>query len=324
VRFLRTLICAASLILPSIPASAFDLEAHRGGRDLCPENTLPCFSTALALGVSTLELDLAVTADNVIVVSHDPRLNPDLARGPDGAYVAAPGKLIVSLTAAELRTYDVGRIRPDSSYAAAHPDQIARQRTPIPTLAEVITLAKKSGDKQVRLNIETKTNPERPDETRSPEQFVALLLDLLRRENFLARVIIQSFDWRTLRLVQQQVPQVPTAYLSQQGGNEPDAVAKRRSWTAGFDPADHGNSMPRAVRAAGGRTWSPYYQDVNASIMTEAHDLGLQVIVWTVNDRAEMARLIDLGVDGIISDRPDILRDVAARKGIALPKPARR
>lgn len=313
------------LIVAAIPgeANALDLQAHRGGRALCPENTLPCFAQALSRGVSTLELDLGVTRDDVIVVSHDRRLNSELARGPDGAYVTAPGAPLVTLTAAEVRRYDLGQIRPGSKYAAAYPDQVALPGTPMPTLAEVIALVKKSGDTRVRLNVETKISPERPDETVSPERFTMLLLDLLRREDFLGRTTIQSFDWRTLRLAQQQAPGVSTAYLTQQQGSDPNVSARGKSpWTAGFDPADYGGSVPRAVKAAGGRIWSPFYRDLDSTVLAEAHALGLQVIVWTVNDRTEMARLIDMGVDGIISDRPDWLREVAVAKKVVLP-PAR-
>ena len=125
---------------------AFDIEAHRGGRALRPENTLASFANALSMGVDTLELDIGVTADGALVVSHERGLNPDLARGPDGAYVAAPGIPFVRLPLAEVKKYDVGRIRPDSAYAKQFPDQHAVPGTPIPTLSEVFALVRKSGD----------------------------------------------------------------------------------------------------------------------------------------------------------------------------------
>jgi glycerophosphoryl diester phosphodiesterase len=303
--------------------AALDIEAHRGGRALRPENTLQSFANALSMGVDTLELDMGVTKDGVVVVSHERGLNPDLARAPDGRYVPAPGIPYVKLTLAEVKKYDVGQIRPGSAYAAQFPDQLAVPGTRIPTLTEVFELVRRSGDHHVRLNIETKIDPNHPDESPDPERFVALVLDLLRQEDFAGRVMIESFDWRTLQLVQKQAPVIPTVYLTQQ--QEPDAniyFDKSSPWTAGFDPRKYGRSVPRAVKAAGGKIWSPLFKDVNQRSIREAHQLGLTIVVWTVNRPRDMARLIDMGVDGIISDRPDVLRAVAAKKGIKLPRPA--
>jgi len=299
---------------------AFDLEAHRGGRALLPENTLPAFANALTMGVDTLELDVGITADGEVIVSHERGLNPDLARDRNGGYIAAPGTPFVKLRLEDVRTYDVGQIRPDSSYAKQFPDQRAMPGTRIPTLGELFALVRKSGNARVRFNIETKIDPNHPDEALDPQAFVARLLGLIEAEGFSDRVMIQSFDWRTLRLVQQQAPKIATVYLTLQRGSAPTiALDKATSWTAGFSPADHGGSLPRTIKAAGGAIWSPYLGDVTEALITEAHTLGLRVVVWTVNKRDDMARMIELGVDGIISDRPDLLRQVAGEKGIALP-----
>lgn len=313
-------ILTALCFLLSGAAMAFDIEAHRGGRALLPENTLPAFANALSMGVDTLELDVGLTEDGAIVVSHERGLNPDLARDPDGSYVSPPGTPFVRLPLEAVRKYDVGQIRPDSAYAKQFPEQHAVPGTPIPTLSEVIDLVRKSGNSRVRLNIETKIDPNHPREAPDPESFVTRLLGLLAAEKFTDRVTIQSFDWRTLQIVQQRAPTVPTVYLTQQrGSSQTIALDKATSWTAGFNPADHGGSLPRTVKAAGGAIWSPYYLDVNSELIAEAHDLGLRVVVWTVNKPADIERMIEMGVDGIISDRPDLLRRVAADKGIDLP-----
>jgi glycerophosphoryl diester phosphodiesterase len=327
-------VCTTSaLILLGVPADRapaetpqarlgpFDIEAHRGGRALRPENTLQSFAIALTVGVDTLELDMGVTKDGVLVVSHERGLNPDLARGPDGVYVSK-GIPYVKLTLAEVKTYDVGQIRPGSDYAARFPDQVSIPAR-IPTLAEVFALVRRSGDHHVRLNIETKIDPNHPEESPDPQRFVSAVLDLLRRERFADRVMIESFDWRTLQLVQREAPAIPTVYLTQLERPEENIYLDKPSpWTAGFDPRNHGGSVPRAVKAAGGKIWSPLYSDIDPHAVAEAHSLGLSVIVWTVNDPEDMARLIDMGVDGIISDLPDVLRSVAATKGIILPRPA--
>jgi glycerophosphoryl diester phosphodiesterase len=300
---------------------AFDIEAHRGGRALFPENTLPSFANALTMGVDTLELDIGVTRDEAIVVSHERGLNPDLARSADGIYVAPPGIPFVQLRLEDVRKYDVGQIRPGSAYAAQFPDQRAMPGTPIPTLKEVLGLVRRSGDPHVRLNIETKIDPDHPQESPDPQRFVTLLLDLLEAEKFVDRVMVQSFDWRTLQLVQKRAPAIPTVYLTLQKGSAPTVFPDKASeWTAGFNPAEHGNSLPRTIKAAGGAIWSPYFGDVNPDLIAESHRLGLLVVVWTVNKPADIARMIEIGVDGIISDHPDLLRKVAGEKGIALPK----
>ena len=300
--------------------AAFDIEAHRGGRALFPENTLQSFANALTMGVNTLELDIGVTKDAAIVVSHERKLNPDLARGPDGAYIAPPGIPFVQISLDEVKKYDVGQIRPGSAYAAQFPDQHAVPGTRIPTLIEVFDLVRKSGDQDVRFNIETKIDPNHPDESPDPQRFVSLLLDLLQQQKFSDRVMVQSFDWRTLQLVQKQAPNIPTVYLTlQKGSGATNSLDKATEWTAGFNPAEHGRSLPQTIKAAGGAIWSPYFGDVDAALIAESHRLGLKVVVWTVNKPDDIARMIDIGVDGVISDHPDLLRKIAGDKGIALP-----
>lgn len=316
----RSLISLAMLSSLSLPAAALDIEAHRGGRALFPENTLVSFSGALTMGVNTLELDMGVTKDDVIVVSHERWLSPDLARGPDGNYVAPPGIPYLDIPLSEVKKYDVGQIRPGSKYAESFPDQKPVPGTKVPTLAEVFALVRKSGDKQVKLNIETKVDPDHPENSPDPDHFVTLLLDLLKKEHFEDRVMVQSFDWRTLQLVQKRAPKIPTVYLTVQLGPHPNVTLDKPSnWTAGFDPITHGGSVPAAIKAAGGAIWSPLYMDIDKNLVDEAHRLGLTVVTWTVNKPEDMEKLIDMGVDGIISDRPDLLREAAKKKGVALP-----
>ena len=316
----RVIVAVAFCVFIGGEAMAFDIEAHRGGRALFPENTLPAFANALSMGVDTLELDIGVTRDGALVVSHERGLNPDLARNADGIYVVPPGIPFVQMLLEDVRKYDVGQIRPGSAYAAQFPEQMKLPGTPIPTLREVIDLVRKSGDRHVRLNIETKIDPDHPDESPDPQRFVALLLDLVAAENFGDRVMVQSFDWRTLQLVQKLAPAIPTVYLTLQRGKAPTVfLDKASNWTAGFNPAEHENSLPRTIKAAGGAIWSPYFGDVNPALISEAHDLALKVVVWTVNKPADIARMLDIGVDGIISDHPDLLRKIAGEKGVALP-----
>jgi len=305
-----------------VAGGPFDLQGHRGARGLAPENTLVAFARALSLGVTTLELDTVVTRDGVVVVSHDAVLNPDLTRGPDGKWLEGPGPIILTLTRAELLRYDVGRARPGGLTALRFPEQVGVDGTRLPTLAEVYALAKKAGNASVRFNVETKLDPTKPGETPAPEPFADAVLAVVRAAGALTRTSIQSFDWRTLLRVQKIAPEVETCYLTVETGE--DQIQRGRPgaspWLAGLDVDDHGGSLPRLVKAAGGRCWSPSARDLTKEALAEAHRLGLRVVPWTVNEPAEMAALIDLGVDGLISDRPDVARRVMAEKGLPLPR----
>jgi glycerophosphoryl diester phosphodiesterase len=194
---------------------ALDLQGHRGARGHAPENTLPGFERALAIGVDTLELDVGVTRDGVVVIHHDRRLNPDLARGADGKWIEAPGPTIYSLTYAELERYDVGRIRPGSEYARQFAQQQPLDGTRIPRLADLFELVRKS---EVRFNIETKLSSDAPDETLPPEPFARALLAEVRKAGVERRMTIQSFDWRTLAVVQREAP--PSGLLISLRANE--------------------------------------------------------------------------------------------------------
>ena len=304
-------------------AQALDIQGHRGARGLAPENTLAAFARALSVGVTTLELDCAVTRDNVLVVSHDPALNPDLTRAQDGKWLSGPGPLIHELTYAQLQRYDVGRVNPKSAYAARWPEQTPQDGARIPRLADVFDLVRKSRDEKVRFNIETKVSPLAPDETALPEAFASLLVAEIERAGMSARTTIQSFDWRTLQWVQAHAPRITTVYLTVENGlmDNIEAAKPVSQWTAGRHVREHGGSVPRLVKASGGGVWSPFHANLNLEAVREAHALDLKIIAWTVNDPADMRRLIEWGVDGIISDRPDILRRVAGAMGVVLPPP---
>ena len=295
----------------------FDLQAHRGGRGLQPENTLTAFSWALTLGVSTLELDCAVTRDGVVVVSHDPRLNRDLTRGANGEFIT-DALAINALTFAQLQQYDVGRLRPGSAYAARFPDQKGVDGERIPSLRQVFELVRDHGNPAVRLNIETKINPLEPQLTPTPEAFIKALLKEIRRARLQSRISIQSFDWRTLTWVQRLAPELQTVALTYQQPNE-DTVQLGKPgaspWLGGLDVDDFAGSLPATVKASGAQVWSPNYLDIDAAAVGSAHALGLRVIPWTVNDPGEMQRVFEMGVDGMISDRPDLLRELLQGHG---------
>ncbi|HYX03611.1 MAG TPA: glycerophosphodiester phosphodiesterase [Reyranella sp.] len=290
------------------------MQGHRGARGLAPENTMAAFRTALALGVSTLETDLAITKDDVVVISHDPTLNPDLVRGPDGQWIAPPGPAIRTLTLAELKRFDIGRLNPQSRYAQQFPDQKPVDGERFPTLAELFAAAP-----SVRFNIEIKTDPNRPDLTVDPAQFARLAVDAIRHGKAAERSTIQSFDWRSLLAARKLAPEIATSCLTIESSGM-DTVGRSGAspspWLAGLLLAAEGGSLPRLAKQAGCAVWSPFWRNATANSVKEAQALGLKVIPWTVNNPADLAQLIDLGVDGLITDYPDRAQAVLAAKGL--------
>ena len=255
-----------------------DVQGHRGARGYLPENTLPSFARALELGVSTLELDVGVTRDGVVVIHHDRGLNPDIARGGDGQWVrrATP---IHSLTYAELQRYDVGRLRPESDYARRFPHQQPLDGTRIPRLDELFALAKSH---RVRYNIEPKMDASALNETLPAEEFARALIAEVRKAGVQDRTTVQAFHWQVLKVVEREAPEMPTLYCTEGAA-----------------------SNPERVYAAGGRIWSPDYQTVTLQKLSAARGSQMKVTVWTVNEPADIARVIAMGVDGIASDYPD-------------------
>lgn len=307
------LVAACALLGAAHSAAAFDVQGHRGARGLAPENTLAAFRAALALGVSTLEFDVGLTRDGHMVITHDRTLNPDITRDARGQWLPGPGPAIHTLTLAEVQAHDVGRLKPDSRYAQGFPEQKPVDGERIPTLAALFEMLKARGDTRTRLNIETKLSPLAPAETAPPEALVAALLSVIEQHGMSGRVSIQSFDWRTLRLVQQRAPALTTVALTsrntlQDGGGE---------WTAGLRLAEHGNSVPRLVKALGSPVWSPSQNDLTQPLLAEAHALGLKVIPWTVNAPDAIERFIDWKVDGLISDHPERVLQALRQRGIS-------
>ena len=313
---------AALLLFTVSNARAFDLQAHRGGRGLRPENTLVSFENAIRMGVTTLELDIAITADGIAVISHDPALNPAITRDAEGKWLTERGPLIKSLTLAEVQTYDVGRINPSNKYAEDFPDQQPRDGTRIPTLAALFKLVNDLGAKDIHFDMETKINPGKPADTLEPAAFVDTMLKAIRDAGMTRRVMVQSFDWRTLELLHKREPGLRTMYLTV--ASPKFDTLKDGSWNAGHLLKDHGDSVPRMVRASAGKStgiiWAPNFNNLTAPLVKEAHRLGLKVIPWTVNQKEKMEQLIAWHVDGIITDYPDRMREVMKQKNMRLPK----
>jgi glycerophosphoryl diester phosphodiesterase len=299
-------------------AKKFYVIGHRGSAGLTPENTVAAISKALEIGVDAVELDVHLSKDGVVIVYHDFRLKPEITRRSDGKWLGSWKRPpIKDLTLAELKKYDVGRLKSYTSYASRYPDQQPVDGERIPTLTEVISLVKSRPGDKTQLWIEIKTSPEKPKISQSPEAVADAVVRVLRKEKVLERCMTLSFDWRSLAHVQKIAPGIPRVYLSHIGrrlNNIKPGQPGPSPWTAGIDVDDFGGSIPQAVKAAGGKYWAPNHKTISASLVQEAHSLGLQVFVWTPDSRHQMLRLLDLGVDGIITNRPDILKAILGPK----------
>lgn len=303
----------------------FDLQAHRGGRGETTEESLRAFAKALELGVTTLELDIVLSRDVQPMVWHDPVIEPTKCADTGPAFPGDPqypyvGKPVHELTLMQLRTLDCGKLL--SAFPAA---EVVPGNT-IATLAEVFALADSYGA-QVRYNIETKVEAEKPELSAAPEQFVDVILAAVRAAGKVDLVEIQSFDWRTLPMVRAVEPSIPLVALYDETTWLPGSP-----WLNGIDPGSVGDPIRGAV-AIGADAISPGYSNpygltpadpdfalvADRAYVDRAHGLGLSVIPWTINDAATMNAQIDAGADGIITDYPTLLRQVMADRGMQLP-----
>ncbi len=298
----------------------FELHGHRGARGLRPENTLAGFAYALSVGVDALEIDVGMTWDGELVVHHDFALSPFHTRRAGEWVLDEPALYAMDL--AQLRDFDVGRLRPGTAYAAEFPEQVAVDGAGVPTLRELIELVARAGNDSVRFNVEVKSTPEVPGLTASPETLAAALVALIEETGIGARTLVQSFDWRTTAAVQRLAPALPTGYTSAEQSWY-DTIRRADTtpspWLAGRHVSEFGGSVPRAIAALGGAQWMPYFGDVDEASLAEAHALGLRTMVWTVNEPGDVHALLDLGIDGITTDYPERVRAVLAERGMPLP-----
>lgn len=278
----------------------FEVVGHRGARGLFPENTIEGFRAAAGLGIRSFELDVGMTCDGVVVVHHDTALNPDVARLPDGAWLAGAAPLLKTLDYAELRRFDVGRIRPGSRYAAVHPAQQPIDGARIPRLVDVLAL-----DDGLRITIEMKLPADHPKHAVPPDRMAEAVIAIVDAAAAADRVILSSFTWQALRDVHRRRPSLARSWLT---GTATTGDAEL--WWGASIP--YGASVPDIVEAQGGGTWSPEYSQLTETLVSEAHARHLRVVPWTVNHPADIARLLRWGVDGVITDRPDLARAVSA------------
>lgn len=278
---LRPLLTLLTLLAPINGAQSFVVHGHRGAMALRPENTMASFEEAIRSGADFIEMDVFPSKDNVLVISHDPTINPEHCEGSGGR------KPVHELTVAELRTYDCG-----SKTLKNFPRQQAMPGERIPTLDEVLALANSS---KVGFNIEIKSSEKWPaNYTLPPAQLARMVVDAVRRHKLEKRVLIQSFDFRVVKAVRSIAPDLVAAAL--------------------YGPGERG--FADIARETGVRIVTPNYLLVTPEKLKDAHAAGVQVIPWTVDKPADWDRLIDMGVDGIITNDPGALTAHLKSRGL--------
>jgi glycerophosphoryl diester phosphodiesterase len=282
---------------PRVP----EIHGHRGARALRPENTLPGLAYAISLGVDAIEFDVTLTADGGLILAHDLIVEAatildtgPAARGdPLFPYVGKPWR---SLTLEQIATLDAGDRRPPAPYEDTF---TAIPGTAVPALDEVCSLVGMPGARPVTLAVELKSHPSWPDA--DVRELTCSALDTLARHQLTGRARILGFDWRVLRAAADRAPGVPRVALVESRTWVPGSA-----WLAGLDPDDT-TCLATAARDAGAAWLSPPDQMTSAALVAATHEAGLRIVVWTVNEPARMTELIEMGVDGIVTDRPDLL-----------------
>ncbi len=282
--YFRTFLTTAATLIPILSVAAdaprILVHGHRGARARMPENTIPAFEYAIRAGVDALEMDMAVTKDGVIVISHDPMLRKPVCTGP------RENAVIHELTLAEVQQWDCGAVR-NPMFANQQPVPGTR----IPTLDDVFRLASRG---TFDYNIETKSFPDRPEFTPPPEEFARMVLAKIREYGLEKRVILQSFDFRTLAAMKKLAPEIRLSALTETDPRDFVAIAKE----------------------AGAGIISPHYRLVTPARVEAAHRAGLQVVPWTVNDAVDWDKMIDAKVDAIITDDPGELMAYLKGRGL--------
>ncbi|MCP9000373.1 glycerophosphodiester phosphodiesterase [Pseudarthrobacter sp. RMG13] len=310
---------ATSAIKVNERNGSLDLQSHRGGRGEWAEESLAAFANSLALGVTTLELDTHLTEDGMVIVWHDDTIQankcadtaPATAGDPKFPYV---GDRVAELSLAQVKTLNCGFVQ-----LPGYPEQDVIEGNRIAELKDVYQLVRDTNAAKVRLNVETKVESSQIGGA-GMESLTRAVVAGIQASGMADRTTLQSFDWSSLNLTQEIAPELPLVALSSgdawMGVGQPGASPN----LGGIDIDDYNGSLPRAAAAQGYDVVSPTFRSVTPAMITEAHDLGLPVIPWTVNTTADMERLMDLGVDGIITDYPTRLRTLMEERGLKLPK----
>ena len=295
------------MIFPAVEAfrGAADLiriVGHRGARGILPENSMLGFEFALSSDVSLLEFDVVMTSDMVPIITHNHRLHAATFRGPDGKFITKESE-IAELTWADIQRYDIGKLDGKSAYGQRFREQAQINGLRVPRLHDLLTCVAQPNYRTACLMLEIKSDPVRTKNPTYRDQLITIIANMVRNAGLAQRTLMHSFDWELLTACQSIAPDLPVSYLTELPNNT-NAIGEESSQSVAPDLSADPDDTPKRVYDAGGRIWCPHVHDITPQMMENARSLGLVVAVWTVNDIADIDRMIDLGVDAIVTDYP--------------------
>ncbi len=288
---------------------------HRGARGVMPENTMEGFLFTLNIGVSAMEFDVVLTRDQIPVITHNHHLLNAATRGADGDWLTGDELKVSELSLSDLSQLDVGGLDGRTVYGKRFPDQAFMSGVRVPPLTDLLNFALTPEGKDLLLLLEIKSNPKDPNPAGARNNIASRVLAEVRSRGLENRTILHSFDWDLLGECANLAPDIPRSYLSQRPENMDDpGEDSPKEMAPDFDAL--GMSIPQAVANAGGKMWCPYFMDVTPELVAVAHDLGLLVSGWTANEPEDINRMIDAGLDGIITDYPGRAQRILLARGL--------
>ncbi|MDA9601496.1 glycerophosphodiester phosphodiesterase family protein [Alphaproteobacteria bacterium] len=285
---------------------------HRGARGVLPENTLESFKYLFENNIHAYETDILISKDFIPVITHDFRLDPSYTKDINDNWIEDENIKIIDLTYNQILQFDVGALNKLSKYGRKFINQKSLENQKIPKLSELLKLTSDNIVENLLINLEIKSTPVEKNLTPEPDEMIEIIIDEVSRSNLEDRIIYSSFDWRILREIKERNSKIPRAYLT---SGVKGKIYDKSPWLD-FTPLHNGVELPELIKALGGSAWHPNYKDVNKEIVQISHDKGLPVNVWTVNRESDMLRMIDYGVDGIMTDYPLKLKELCERKNI--------
>ena len=291
---------------------------HRGARGDLPENTLESFKYLFDNNINAYETDILISKDLIPVITHDFRLDPSFTKDSEGNWIEDENIKIFDLTYEELLKFDVGSINKLSRYGRRFVNQKPLENQRIPKLSELLDLSSKNKSENLLINLEIKSTPDEENLTPAPEDTVKLVVNEINKSNLKDKIIVSSFDWRTLTEIKNQYPEISRAYLTYQqvrGMKIKKTIYNRSPWMS-FLPFYEDHELPKIIKSQGGKAWHPYRKDITKKLVDISHQEDLPVNVWTVNEDYEMLKMIEYGVDGIMTDYPLRLKELCEKENI--------
>lgn len=291
---------------------------HRGARGDLPENTLDSFKYLFENNINAYETDILISKDLIPVITHDFRLDPSFTKDEEGDWITDENIKIFDLTYNEISKFDVGSLNKLTRYGRRFLNQRSLENQKIPKLDELLELSSKNLSQDTIINLEIKSSPDEKNLTPNPKEMVQIVLNDIKKSNLQDKIIISSFDWRILREVKNQSPEISRAYLTfqqEKGMKIKKTIYSKSPWIDHI-PLTIVYDLPKIIKELGGSAWHPYYKDINKKAVKDAHDYNLPVNVWTVNDEYNMLKMIEYEVDGIMTDYPLKLKELCDKKNI--------